>query len=93
MGGVTAAAPTAFNIRHQLAIALGAPPRCAPSHEEAGGTFTFHGQQVRVRERVRVESQDPSLMAALAKLAVLEHTIMLNKCALDVLVRKTSGLS
>ena len=30
---------------------------------------------MRVREKVVVESQDPSLMAAMAKLAALEHHV------------------
>ena len=37
--------------------------------------FTFRGAQVKVRETVRVESQDPSLMAAWAKLGGLEHVL------------------
>lgn len=30
---------------------------------------------MRVREKVAVESQDPSLMAVMAKLAALEHNV------------------
>jgi hypothetical protein len=32
-----------------------------------------------VKEKVRVESQDPSLISAMAKLAALEHTVELGK--------------
>lgn len=41
-----------------------------------------------MREKVRVESQDPSLMAALAKLGALEHTVGLSRRALDVVMGK-----
>ncbi len=37
--------------------------------------FVYRGQEVRVREKVRVESQDPSLMAVGAKLSVVGHAV------------------
>ena len=37
--------------------------------------FTWKGKEVKVREKVRVESQDPSLMAVMAKLSGLEHAV------------------
>lgn len=75
-----------FSIRDRLAQALGGPR--APLHDEANETFTYKGQEVRVKEKVRVESQDPSLMAAMAKLGALEHSVALSRRALDVVVGK-----
>ncbi|KAL6237700.1 hypothetical protein BDW75DRAFT_228550 [Aspergillus navahoensis] len=49
---------TGFSIRERLFGSRG------PSHDEAGEVFLWKGDEVRVREKVRVESQDPSLMAA-----------------------------
>lgn len=43
---------------------------------------------MKVREKVRVESQDPSIMAALAKLSALERTVALSSRAVDVLMGK-----
>lgn len=39
------------------------------------------GRDVHVREKVKVEIADPSLLTAMAKLCVLEHSIVLaRKC-------------
>lgn len=75
-----------FSIRDRLAHALGAPR--APSHDEADETFSFKGHEVRVKDKVRVESQDPSLMAAMAKLGALEHSVAVSRRALDVVMGK-----
>lgn len=48
--------------------------------------FTWKGEEVRVREKVRVESQDPSLMAVMAKLSALEHEVLRWIAALKVLM-------
>lgn len=48
--------------------------------------FTWKGEEVRVREKVRVESQDPSLMAVMAKLTALEHEVLRWTAALLVLM-------
>ncbi|KUM63442.1 hypothetical protein ACN42_g3657 [Penicillium freii] len=58
----------------------------APTHDEAGSLFQWHGEEVRVKEKVRVESQDPSLMAVMAKLSALEHEVMRCVAALRVLM-------
>jgi hypothetical protein len=55
--------------------------RRAP-HDETGDIFNWNGQEVKVREKVRVESQDPSLMAAMAKLTSLEHEVAKCKATL-----------
>ncbi|KAG9853492.1 hypothetical protein KCU98_g3822, partial [Aureobasidium melanogenum] len=79
---------TGFGLRDRLAHALGAGPR-PPAHDEAEDVFIYRGAQVRVKEKVRVESQDPSLISAMAKLAALEHTVELGRRALDVVMTKT----
>ncbi|KAF2150211.1 hypothetical protein K461DRAFT_296586 [Myriangium duriaei CBS 260.36] len=78
-----------LSIRNRLAAALGAVQ--APLHDEHDEAFTYRGQQVRVKEKVRVETQDPSLMAALAKLSALEHTVALMRRALDVVMGVEQG--
>lgn len=57
-----------------------------PAHDETGDVFTWRGEEVRVKEKVRVESQDPSLMAVMAKLTALEHEVMRWVAALRVLM-------
>jgi len=47
-----------------------------PVHDEVDRTFVFRGQEVRVKEKVRVESaSDPSLMSVMAKVGGLEHGV------------------
>lgn len=48
-------------------------------------TFRFRGEEVCVVEKVSVESQDPDLMSALAKLTVLEHEVSKWRAALRAL--------
>ena len=48
-------------------------------------TFIFRGDEVKVREKLRVETPDPSLMAAMAKLSALEHGIKVARRNLGVL--------
>ncbi|KAK7537186.1 RAVE subunit 2/Rogdi [Phyllosticta citribraziliensis] len=43
-------------------------------------------RQAKVREKVRVESQDPNLIAATAKLNALEHHLALSRKALDIVM-------
>jgi len=57
-----------------------------PAHDEMDETFTWKGQEVKVREKVRVESQDPSLMSVLAKLSALEHEVRRWRAALDIVM-------
>lgn len=78
-----------FSIRDRLANALGASKQ--PIHDEAHEVFTYKGQEVRVRDKVRVESQDPSLMAAMAKLSALERNAALSRRALDIVMGKENG--
>jgi hypothetical protein len=54
---------------------LGLGPK-APNHDEMGEIYEWRGKQdVTVREKVRVESGDPSLMSIAAKLSALEHEV------------------
>lgn len=77
---------SSFSFRDQLAIALGGPK--PPVHDESDETFTYRGEEVNVREKVRVESQDPSLMAALAKLGSLERVVRMSRQALAIVMGK-----
>lgn len=77
-----------MSFREQLAVALGGTRPA--QHDEADETFNYRGNEVKVREKVRVESQDPSLMAAMAKLNALERTLGLVRTALDVAMGKES---
>lgn len=43
---------------------------------EGAEVFVYRGASVRVRERIKVESQDPNLMAVWAKLGGLEHALV-----------------
>lgn len=56
------------------------------AHDEVGDVFSWNGEDVYVKEKVRVESQDPSLMAVMAKLSALEHEVMRWVAALRVLM-------
>lgn len=88
-GNGSAGAPTAFasdisltgfSLRDRI---FGSRQR---AHDEANEVFTWHGEEVQVKEKVRVESQDPSLMAVMAKLTALEHEVLRWIAALQVLM-------
>ena len=57
-----------------LRTRLGLGPR-PPVHDELDQVFHYRGEEVTVREKVRLESQDPSLMAVMAKLSALGHAV------------------
>ncbi|KAH9868264.1 hypothetical protein J1614_007336 [Plenodomus biglobosus] len=73
-----------FSLRDSLASALGGAR--APAHDEVDRTFHFNGHDVRVKEKIRVESQDPALISASAKLNALEHSVMLSRKALNIVM-------
>ncbi|EOD44064.1 hypothetical protein UCRNP2_9258 [Neofusicoccum parvum UCRNP2] len=75
-----------FGFRKAIAGALGVSQ--GPAHDEADKVFTYREQQVKVKEKVRVETQDPNLIAAMAKLNALEHNVSLSRKALDVVMGK-----
>lgn len=59
-----------FNLRSRL---LGLGTRL-PTHDEMGEVFQWRGkEEVTVREKLRVETGDPSLLSVAAKLSALEH--------------------
>ncbi len=75
------------NLGMKFALAIGTARRL--DHDEADQVFDFHydgdspapqsggGEKVYVREKVRVESADPSLLSLGAKLNALSHTLAL----------------
>ena len=75
-----------FSLREKLATALGGGRPVF--HDEAHEVFMYKGQEVRVRDKVRVESQDPCLMSALAKLGALERSVAVARRGLDVVMGK-----
>lgn len=85
------------NIGTKLAFAIGA--KRALEHDEMDGVFTIPklagapsqgGREVRVKEKVRVESGDPSLMSLLAKLSAVEHSVAQARYALKVVMEDDS---
>ncbi|KAL8968147.1 MAG: hypothetical protein Q9197_005035 [Variospora fuerteventurae] len=72
-GSSSSATITGLSLRTRLTQILAPMP--APTHDEADRLFVYRGQDVRVREKVRVESQDPSLMAVGAKLSAVGHAV------------------
>ncbi|KAH7078570.1 RAVE subunit 2/Rogdi [Paraphoma chrysanthemicola] len=81
---------TGFSIRDSLAVALGGTR--TPVHDEHDRTFKYKGQDVRVKEKIRVESQDPALISASAKLNALEHSIMRSRRALNIVMDRDEQL-
>lgn len=72
-------APDIRSVFGGIALAIGVQRRL--EHDEVEQIFKYRGQEVKVREKIRVESADPSLLAAMAKLAALEHSVgMARKC-------------
>lgn len=61
------------NFGERFALAIGAQRRL--EHDEMDDVFLYKGENVRVKEKVRVESADPRLMSVMAKVAALEHTV------------------
>lgn len=77
-----------LNLGERFAFAIGAQRRL--EHDEMDDEFVFRGEQVRVREKVRVEgSADPSLLSLGAKLGALERTVDGARRCLDVVSGKT----
>ncbi|KAF1947281.1 hypothetical protein EJ02DRAFT_139291 [Clathrospora elynae] len=81
---------TGFSLRDSFASALGGTR--PPAHDEVDRTFKFKGQDVRVKEKIRVESQDPALISASAKLNALGHSVMLSRKALNIVMGREEQL-
>lgn len=64
---------------------LGLAPKL-PDHDEIEQLFQYKGQEVKVREKVRVESQDPALMAVMAKLSALGHGVAVWRHSLSIVM-------
>lgn len=62
-----------FGQRFAAAVGLRGGPRGNGDAQDE--VFAYRGMNVKVRERVKVESQDPNLMAVWAKLGGLEHAL------------------
>ncbi|KKY25237.1 hypothetical protein UCDDS831_g02144 [Diplodia seriata] len=75
-----------FGFRKAIAGALGVSH--APLHDEAEKVFTYREQEVKVKEKIKVETQDPNLISAMAKLNALEHHVALSRKALDIVMGK-----
>ena len=73
------------NLGSRLAFAIGAQRRL--EHDEMDDLFMYKGEQVRVREKIRVESSaDPSLLSLWAKLGALERTVEAARVGLGILM-------
>ncbi|KAL1959828.1 hypothetical protein VTO42DRAFT_973 [Malbranchea cinnamomea] len=57
-----------------------------PVHDETGDVFQWRGEEVKVLEKVRVESQDPNILSAMAKLTALNHEVTKWRTALAVVM-------
>lgn len=64
---------TGLSLRTRLTQILAPMP--TPTHDEADRTFLYRGAEVKVRDKVRVEAQDPSLMAVGAKLSAVGREV------------------
>ena len=57
-----------------------------PPHDEVDQMFEWGGEAVMVREKVRVESQDPSLISLMTKLNALAHGIAVGRSSLALVM-------
>jgi hypothetical protein len=79
-----------MNLGTKLAFAIGAQRRI--EHDEMEGMWVYKGEEVRVREKVRVESSaDPTLLVLGAKLGALERTVEAGRGCLGVLMGSGEG--
>lgn len=75
------------NLGERLAFAIGAQRRL--EHDEMDEVFSFRGEDVRVKEKVRVVGgADPSLLSLGAKLGALELIVKGSRVALGVVTGK-----
>jgi hypothetical protein len=75
------------NLGERFAFAIGAQRRL--EHDEMDEVFLFRGQEVRVKEKVRVVGgADPSLLSLGAKLGALELIVKGSRVALGVVMGK-----
>lgn len=62
-----------------------------PSHDEQNDVFVWQGEEVKVKEKIRVETQDPSLIAVMAKLSALEHEVLKCRASLKIVMGDDEG--
>lgn len=75
------------NLGERFAFAIGAQRRL--EHDEMDDVFLFRGEEVRVKEKVRVVGgADPSLLSLGAKLGALELIVKGSRVALGVVTGK-----
>ena len=55
-------------------------------HDEVGDMFHWNGQDVKVKEKIRIESQDPNLISTMTKLTALEREVAKWRTALAVVM-------
>ncbi|KAF3930267.1 hypothetical protein ABW20_dc0107221 [Dactylellina cionopaga] len=90
-----------FNFKERIAGAF--KGRKVDGHGYRGGSgiggngeenevYTYKGVEVKVKERIRVESQDPSLMSVMAKLGALEHNLAMGRTSLEIVMRSGCGI-
>lgn len=79
-----------FGFRERFAAAVGFAGHSSDHQHEpqagVGEVFEYQGERVKVRDSVKVESQDPSLMAVWAKLGGVEHVLSGAVKALEVVM-------
>jgi hypothetical protein len=75
--------------RERFAAAVGFGGKAGRGGGGDDEIYSYKGGNVRVRERIKVESPDPSLMAVWAKLGGLEHALVLAIKALDAVENST----
>ncbi|EPS36820.1 hypothetical protein H072_9627 [Dactylellina haptotyla CBS 200.50] len=83
-----------FNFREKIAGAFKSRKAHGARHTGNGENevYTYRGAEVRVKERIKVESQDPSLMSVTAKLGALEHNLAMGKTSLEIIMRSGCGI-
>lgn len=79
-----------ISLGSKLAFAIGAQRRI--EHDEMEGVWGWNGQDVRVREKVVVESSsDPMMLVLGAKLGALERTVEAGRGCLVSVLGKGDG--
>ncbi|RVD90104.1 uncharacterized protein DFL_001080 [Arthrobotrys flagrans] len=86
-----------FNFREKITGAFKGRKGDGSIGSGAGGsgeeeTCMYKGAEVRVKERIRVESQDPSLMSVVAKLGALEHNLAMGRTSLEIVMRSRCSI-
>ncbi|TGZ82979.1 hypothetical protein EX30DRAFT_339228 [Ascodesmis nigricans] len=73
--GTSISSPFGFRERFAAAVGFSGHPGYHETQAGVGEVFDYQGERVKVKDSVKVESQDPSLMAVWAKLGGVEHVL------------------